>query len=164
MILQKELEKCPIGLTDEAAEEAVKALLSLLSMSYLLAVKTQNYHWNVTGAHFHPLHALFEEQYNELTPAVDEVAERVRQLGYFVPGTTQFYQHNAVTEEQNDFPDATEMLRRLLADNMAIANQLRRVVPELEKIGVDQVSCDMLSDRVAVHEKNAWMLRSHLAH
>jgi starvation-inducible DNA-binding protein len=163
MIMKKELEKCPIGLSDTAAQKAVEVLLSLLSMSYILSLKTQNYHWNVTGVHFHPLHALFEAQYNELTPAVDEVAERVRQLGYFVPGTTQFYQDHSVVKEADDFPLATEMLRRLLDGNVAIANYLRESVPSLAVAGVDQVTMDMLNGRIAVHEKNAWMLRSHLS-
>ena len=85
MVLRKEQGQCPIGLNEDTAEVAVKALLSLLKKSYLLSIKTQNYHWNVVGAHFHPLHALFEMQYNELAPAIDAIAERVRQLGYFVP-------------------------------------------------------------------------------
>lgn len=162
MLLQKELEVCPIGLSDEAAQEAVKVLLTLLSMSYVLSLKTQNFHWNVTGAHFQPLHALFEEQYNELTPAIDEIAERVRQIGYFVPGTLRFYQENAGLTDQDDFPASAEMLSRLLADNVAITN-LRDVIPGLDELGVDQVTLDMVTARVAVHEKNAWMLRSHLA-
>ena len=161
--LQKELKVSPIGLTDSQSEQAVEALYSLLSMSYLLATKTQNYHWNVTGAHFHPLHALFEEQYNELMPAIDEVAERIRQLGYFVPGSLSAYSAAGGITEETGFPSSSDMLQRLLADNECVANSMRASFVALESAGVDQVTLDIMMARVSVHDKNSWMLRSHLA-
>lgn len=162
-MLKKELEQCPVGLSQSVADQAVTALTSLLSMTYALALKTQGCHWNVVGPHFHALHALFEEQYNEYTPAIDEIAERIRQLGYFVPATMHAYVEASSLDDTALLSSSSEMLAALLADNVSIANAMRDALEPLESAGVDQVTMDMFLQRIAVHEKNSWMLRSHLA-
>ena len=146
---------------NESNEAVVEALSELLASSYTLYLKTHNYHWNVTGPMFTTLHTLFEEQYTELALAVDEVAERIRTLGAFAPASfTAFAELSAVSEETGH-PKAEEMIRVLVADQKAISDVAQRVIEAAEPIN-DSATADLGTRRMDLHEKNAWMLRSHL--
>jgi len=139
----------------------VDGLSVLLATSYSLYLKTHNYHWNVTGPMFTTLHTLFETQYTEMAMAVDEIAERIRSLEAFAPGSfTAFAKLSTVTEE-NGCPKAKEMIRILTADQEAVSDAARQVIEAAEAAG-DQATADLGTRRLDVHEKNAWMLRSHL--
>lgn len=145
-----------------AAETPVtKELSSLLASSYLLYVKTHNYHWNVTGPMFTTLHTLFEEQYTELATAVDEIAERIRALGPLAPGSLSAFSKISEVDEETGHPEAKQMIRNLAEDQRSIAAVARRVIEAAEAAG-DQASADLATRRTDVHEKNAWMLQSHL--
>src|SRR5262245_52023287 len=140
---------------------AVEALSALLAGSYTLYLKTQNFYWNVTGPMFTTLHTLFEAQYTELATAVGEVAERIRALGAFAAGSVAaIAKVSAVTEEAGR-PEATDMIRALLADQESVAGAARKVIKAAEAAD-DQASVDLGTRRLEAHEKNAWMLRSHL--
>ncbi len=142
-------------------KETVEQLKVLLASSYTLYLKTHNYHWNVTGPMFTTLHTLFETQYTELALAVDEVAERIRSMGEFAPGTYADFTKYSVVKEEAGVPKAVDMIKKLVADQQAVARVAQQVVEAAEKSG-DQPSADLGTRRMEVHEKNAWMLRSHL--
>jgi starvation-inducible DNA-binding protein len=144
-----------------AQKPVVDALSALLADSYTLYLKTHNYHWNVTGPMFTTLHTLFETEYNELALAVDEVAERIRALGAFAPGSYSAFGKLSAVKEETAHPDAKEMIRNLVADQATVVASARRVIETAEAAG-DEASVDLGVRRVLVHEKNAWMLRSHL--
>jgi len=148
---------------DAADRKAITDGLSrLLADSYTLYLKTHNYHWNVTGPMFQTLHLMFETQYNELALAVDLIAERIRSLGAPAPGSyREFGQLSSVTED-DDHPDATEMIRRLVAAQETVARTARSIYPTVEAAH-DEPTADLLTQRLQVHEKTAWMLRSLLA-
>jgi starvation-inducible DNA-binding protein len=139
----------------------VKSLGGLLADSYTLYLKTHNYHWNVTGPMFTTLHTLFETHYTELALAVDEIAERIRALGAPAPGSYSQFMEMAGIKEDTGTPNAKEMIRNLLADQESVTASARRVVEAAEAAG-DEASVDLGVRRIQVHEKNAWMLRSHL--
>jgi starvation-inducible DNA-binding protein len=141
--------------------EVVESLSKLLADSYTLYLKTHNYHWNVTGPMFTTLHTLFETEYNELALAVDEIAERIRALGAPAPGSYAAFSKLTEIKESESAPPATEMVRQLVADQETVAAAARRVVDAAEAAG-DPATADLGTRRVEVHEKNAWMLRSHL--
>ncbi len=146
---------------DAARKEVADALSRLLADSYTLYVKTHNYHWNVTGPMFTTLHTLFEQEYQELALAVDEIAERIRALGHRAPGSfTEFARLGSVKEDPGS-PDAKQMIRTLADDQGIVAGAARTVVEAAEKAG-DEASVDLAVQRMQAHEKNAWMLRSHL--
>ena len=141
--------------------DIVQPLSVLLASSYTLYLKTHNYHWNVTGPMFTTLHTLFMTQYTELALAVDEVAERIRTVGAYAPGSyTAFAKLSKVNEEQGH-PDANAMIRQLVADQETVIAAARVVFKVAEKAD-DEVSADLAIRRMDVHAKNAWMLRSHL--
>lgn len=142
-------------------ESVVKALSKLLADSYTLYLKTHNYHWNVTGPMFNTLHTLFETQYTEYALAVDEIAERIRAIGARAPGSYSEFTEIASVKEDRGSPAAMEMIENLAADQQATAASARRVVEAAEAAG-DQASADLGVRRIETHEKNAWMLRSHL--
>ncbi len=145
----------------EDKQVVVDALEELLADSYTLYLKTHNYHWNVTGPMFTTLHTLFETQYTELALAVDVIAERIRSLGRPAPGSyTQFIQRATVKEDAT-VPSATDMIRNLVADYETVVASARKLVRAAEKAG-DDASVDLGVQRIDVHEKGAWMLRSHL--
>ena len=145
-----------------AHEKAVvKALTLLLADSYSLYLKTQNFHWNVTGPMFTTLHTLFEQQYTDLAAAVDEIAERVRALGEPVPGSFSEFGKLAKVKESVGEVSAKEMIRTLVGDQEKVVAAARKVVEAAEP-GADFASADLGTRRMDVHEKNAWMLRSHL--
>jgi starvation-inducible DNA-binding protein len=142
-------------------DSVVEALSSLLASSYMLYVKTHNYHWNVTGPMFTTLHTLFETQYTELALALDEIAERIRAIGAFAPGSFSAFAKLSEVEEETGRPEATTMIQNLVTDQQTVAAAALRVI-EAAEAGGDQATADLGTRRQDVHEKNAWMLRSHL--
>jgi len=138
-----------------------EALSRLLADSYTLYLKTHNFHWNVRGPMFTTLHTLFETQYTELALAVDEIAERIRSVGEFAPGSYSEFAELAEVREAVGRRTATEMLDELVADQAIVVAGARALVEAAEAAG-DHASVDLAVRRIDVHEKNAWMLRSHL--
>ncbi len=150
-----------IGIEGASRLEIAEGLSGLLADTFALYLKTHAYHWNVTGPQFHDLHLLFEQQYGELEGALDEIAERIRALGVLAPGTCRQLAAFTSIPEDEDHPDATEMLRRLLAGHETAIRTARSVVPAVGHAD-DQPTADLLARRMASHEKTAWMLRSLL--
>ena len=148
-----------IGIPEKKRKAIAKGLSRLLADSYTLYLKTHNYHWNVTGPMFNTLHLMFEAQYNELALAVDTIAERIRALGYPAPGSYKAYSELTVIKEENDSPDAETMIRRLVEGQEAVARTAREIFP-LADDAADEPTADLLTQRMQIHEKNAWMLRS----
>ncbi|MEL7186375.1 MAG: Dps family protein [Pseudomonadota bacterium] len=146
-----------------ADREAIsKGLSSLLADSYTLYLKTHNYHWNVEGPQFNTLHQMFETQYTELATAVDEIAERIRALGIKAPGSyAQFAKLTSVDEAQGN-ESAEEMVRQLAIGQETIVRTARAAFPAADEAN-DEPTADLLTQRMQIHEKNAWMLRSMLA-
>jgi len=143
------------------SKKVAKAASHLLADSYTLYLKTHNFHWNVTGPMFTTLHTLFETEYQELALAVDEIAERIRALDHVAPGSYSQFAELASVKESTSVPKATDMIRELVADHQTVAESARKLVEKAEEAG-DQASADLGTRRIEVHEKNAWMLRSHL--
>lgn len=148
-----------IGIPEKKRKAIARGLSRLLADSYTLYLKTHNYHWNVTGPMFNTLHLMFEAQYNELALAVDTIAERIRALGYPAPGSYQAYAKLTVIKEENDEPDAETMIRRLVSGQEAVTRTAREIFP-LADDAADEPTADLLTQRMQIHEKNAWMLRS----
>jgi starvation-inducible DNA-binding protein len=149
-----------IGIPEDKRQEIARGLARLLADTYTLYLKTHNYHWNVTGPMFQTLHLMFEQHYNELALAVDVIAERIRSLGEPAPGSYRAFQELArVPEAPEAVPDAMEMVRQLVADHETVARTAREVFPAAEA-GGDEATADLLTQRLQVHEKTAWMLRS----
>lgn len=151
-----------IGIDTADREAIADGLSHLLADTYTLYLKTHNYHWNVVGPMFNTLHLMFEGQYTELATAVDEVAERIRALGVRAPGSYREFTSLAAVSEDTDPPDAEGMLRQLVEDHETVARTARSVFSTAEKAN-DQPTADLLTQRLQVHEKTAWMLRSMLA-
>jgi len=151
-----------IGIDEADRKEIADGLAHLLADTYTLYLKTHNYHWNVTGPMFQTLHLMFEQQYNELALAVDLIAERIRALGSPAPGTYREFGKLSSIPEDTDSPDATEMIRRLVAGQEAVVRTARQVFPVVDRAH-DEPTADLLTQRMQVHEKTAWMLRSLLA-
>jgi starvation-inducible DNA-binding protein len=150
-----------IGIERKDRETVAEGLSQLLADTYTLYLKTHNFHWNVIGPMFQTLHAMFELQYNELAMAVDVVAERIRALGEPAPGSYGDFQMLSTITIEPGVPAAGEMIRQLVAGQEAVVRTARRVFPSAEKAG-DQVTMDLLTQRMQVHEKTAWMLRALL--
>lgn len=150
-----------IGINKSDRKKIAEGLSEVLADSYVLYLKTQNYHWNITGPHFLPLHDQFEEQYRELAEAIDEIAERIRILGFRAPGTLKEFGDLASIKEKTDKPDAMEMVKRLAEDNEAAHKTIRSTFEISDEAG-DEGTADMLVARMQVHAKTAWILRSHL--
>jgi starvation-inducible DNA-binding protein len=151
-----------IGIAEDARREIADGLARLLADTYTLYLKTHNYHWNVTGPQFNTLHLMFEGQYTELALAVDQIAERIRTLGEPAPATYREFAALSSIAEDADRPGAEEMVRRLELGQEAVVRTARSLFPLVEKAG-DQPTADLLTQRMQVHEKTAWMLRSLLA-
>ena len=150
-----------VGMSNADRLRIVDGLSQLLADTYTLYLKTHNFHWNVTGPMFQTLHLMFETQYNELALAVDLVAERIRALGFPAPGTyKQFVQLSAIKEDDG-IPKAQDMIRRLVEAHETVARTAREIFKAAESAN-DQPTCDLLTQRMQVHEKTAWMLRSLL--
>jgi starvation-inducible DNA-binding protein len=139
-----------------------EGLARVLADSYTLYLKTHNFHWNVTGPMFNTLHTMFEQQYTELATAVDEIAERMRALGEFAPGSYKQYAALTAIDEAEGVPAAEEMISQLVAGHETVVRTARSVFPAAEKAG-DEPTADLLTQRMQLHEKTAWMLRSMLA-
>ena len=155
-------DKKPIntGLEQAARNELSEKLAGVLADNYNLYLKTQYYHWNVTGPHFHSLHEMFEEQYQNFAEANDELAERIRALGAFAPGTFREFQEYGEIEEDKSLPKSwEEMVNNLIRDNETLACRCRELMEKAEE-SKDGVTHDLMIERLAFHEKTAWMLRS----
>ena len=153
-----------IGISDEDRKAVAEDLAQFLSDSFTLYLKTHNFHWNVTGPMFNSLHAMFMEQYTEQWTALDETAERIRALGYNAPGSyAEFIKLSSITEEPGltEAPDWRDMVRQLVEGNEAVCRTARRALSNADDAG-DDPTVDLLTQRLHVHEKNAWMLRSLL--
>lgn len=157
----KEQMKVNIGISEEHRKRIAEGLSGVLADTYMVYLKTHNYHWNVTGEHFHSLHEQFEEQYTELAEAIDEIAERIRAIGFRAPGSFREFHEITAIEEDTDQPEALEMVRRLAVDNETILRTARGVLPVCNEAG-DEATIDLITQRLHVHSKTAWMLRSHL--
>lgn len=144
------------------SKKVAEALSHLLADSYTLYTKTHGYHWNVTGPMFTTLHTLFEVEYTELALAVDEIAERIRAVGEVAPGSYSQFTKLATVKEAKGVPKAEDMVRELVADQQLIVEAAKKVVAAAEAAG-DNPSADLGVRRMEVHQKNAWMLRSHLS-
>jgi starvation-inducible DNA-binding protein len=153
--------KIDIGIKEADRRKIAQGLSHLLADTYTLYLKTHNFHWNVTGPMFQTLHLMFETQYNELALAVDLIAERIRALGVPAPGTYREFAALSSIKESRGVPSATQMIRELVAGQEAVARTARSVFPLVEKVN-DEPSADLLTQRMQVHEKTAWMLRSLL--
>jgi len=151
-----------IGIADQDRKAIAEGLSRLLADSYTLYLKTHNYHWNVTGPMFNTLHLMFEQQYTELAMAVDLIAERIRALGFPAPGSYQAYAALTSIEEETGTPNAEEMIRQLVKGQEAVVRTARAVFPTAEAAN-DEPTADLLTQRMQIHEKNAWMLRSLVA-
>jgi starvation-inducible DNA-binding protein len=136
-------------------------LSRLLADTYILYLKTHNFHWNVEGPMFQALHQMFMDQYTEAWNAIDPIAERIRALGHYAPGSYKQYMKLASVKETDGVPRAEQMVRQLIAGQEAVARTARSVLPLAERAN-DQPTLDLLTQRLDIHEKNAWMLRSLL--
>ncbi len=150
-----------IGIAEKERKEVAQGLSQLLADTYTLYLKTHNFHWNVKGPHFHDLHLMFESQYNQLSEAVDELAERIRALGFPAPGTFREFGQLSSIEEAKGVPRAGDMIRELLQGHETASRTARGVFPATDR-GEDEVTKDLLIERMNEHEKTAWMLRSLL--
>jgi starvation-inducible DNA-binding protein len=150
-----------IGISASHRKAIAEGLSELLADSYTLYLKTHNYHWNVTGPMFNTLHLMFESQYNELALAVDLIAERIRTLGYPAPGSYAQYARLSVIKETEGVPEAKDMIADLVKGQEAVVRTARKIIPMAEKAN-DQATLDLLTQRMNIHEKTAWMLRALL--
>ncbi len=158
----REATKINIGIDKEDRKAVCAGLSRLLADTYLLYLKTQNYHWNVTGKMFQSLHTLFETQYRDLAEAVDEIAERIRTLGEFAPGSFSSFSKLTSIKEENSIPTAEEMIAHLVTGNEAVVTTAREMISLTDECE-DDVTADLLVERMQIHEKNAWMLRSMIS-
>ena len=150
-----------IAINNEDRQQIADGLSKLLADTYTLYLKTHYFHWNVTGPMFNTLHLMFETQYTELALAVDLVAERIRSLGVYAPGTYAQFSKLTSIDETVDVPKANDMIRELVAGHEAVCRTARSVFPAAEKAS-DEATSDLLTQRLQLHEKTAWMLRSLL--
>ncbi len=150
-----------IGISDKERKAIAAGLSHVLADTYTLYLKTHHFHWNVTGPMFQTLHLLFMDLYNEQWMAVDAIAERIRALGFPAPGTYSEFASLTSIKESKGVPKARDMLRELVLGQEAVARTARAVFPLAENAN-DQPTCDLLTQRMQIHEKNAWMLRSLL--
>lgn len=153
--------KIDIGIDTAAREEIAGGLSRVLADTYTLYLKSHNFHWNVTGPMFQTLHLMFEQHYNELALAVDELAERIRALGLPAPGTYRQFASLSAIKEDDGVPAAADMIRLLVEGHETVARTAREVFKIAEGAN-DQPTCDLLTQRMQIHEKTAWMLRSLL--
>ena len=150
-----------IGIPDKKRKEITEGLSHLLADSYTLYLMTHNFHWNVTGPMFNTLHIMFMEQYTELWNSLDLIAERIRSLGHPAPGTYGEFSKLTSIEEPNGVPKAKDMIKMLVEGHEAVSKTARSIFPTAES-GGDEATLDLLTQRLQVHEKTAWMLRSLL--
>lgn len=159
--MQNLQEKLNIGIGDSERKTIVEGLSRLLADSYTLYLKTHNFHWNVTGPMFNTLHLMFEAQYTELAEAVDVIAERIRALGHFAPGSYREFGRLSSVKEAEGIPAAQDMIRQLVEAHETVIRTARMLFQTVNEAN-DEASADLLTQRMQVHEKTAWMLRSLL--
>lgn len=150
-----------IGISAKNRQAIAEGLAKLLADTYTLYLKTQNFHWNVKGPMFHTLHLLFEQQYMELATAVDTLAERIRALDFLAPGSYAQFSKLTVLNEATVVPAAEKMIKQLMTDNETVIRRTRELFPVADDAG-DDATADVLTQRMEIHEKAAWMLRSLL--
>ncbi|MFT6221616.1 MAG: starvation-inducible DNA-binding protein [Candidatus Endobugula sp.] len=150
-----------VGISEEERQSIANGVGELLADTYTLYLKTHNFHWNVVGPRFHDLHVMFEAQYTELSSAVDDVAERIRTLGFPAPGTYSQFAALTSISETTGVPTADEMVTILTCDNETLIRTARRILPLAQKAS-DESTASLIADRMVIHEKTAWMLRSLL--
>lgn len=155
--------KIDIGISDQDRAKIVDGLSHVLADTYTLYLMTHNFHWNVTGPMFQTLHLMFETQYTELAQAVDLIAERIRALGSPAPGTYAEFAKLSSIKEPNGVPNALDMVRQLVDGQESVVRTARGMFSEVDKAH-DEPTADLLTQRMQIHEKNAWMLRSLLEH
>lgn len=148
-----------LGISEKDRADIVEGLSRLLADTYTLYLKTHNFHWNVKGPMFQTLHLMFEEQYTELALAVDLIAERIRALGFPAPGTYSEFARLSQIKEVPGVPTADEMIRELITGQETVVRTARSIFPMSDKAN-DEPTADLLTQRMQVHEKTAWMLRS----
>jgi starvation-inducible DNA-binding protein len=153
--------KIDIGIAENERVEIAQGLSRLLADTYTLYLKTHNFHWNVTGPMFQTLHLMFETQYTELALAVDVIAERIRSLGMPAPGTYKQYAQLSSIKEEEGIPKAQDMIRLLVEGQESVVRTARSLYPLVESAN-DEATADLLTQRIQLHEKSAWMLRSLL--
>ncbi|WP_414563289.1 MULTISPECIES: Dps family protein [unclassified Anabaena] len=161
MSSQATVKSINIGIDEESRAKIAEGLSRVLADTYTLYLKTHNFHWNVTGPMFQTLHLMFETQYTELALAVDLIAERIRALGYPAPGTYSEYVKLSSIPETPGVPKAKDMISLLVEGQEAVVRTARSIFPVLEEVN-DEPTADLLTQRMQVHEKTAWMLRSLL--
>jgi starvation-inducible DNA-binding protein len=161
MAAKKQSMAIDIGISDTDRRKIAEGLSNLLADSYTLYLMTHNFHWNVTGPQFNTLHAMFMTQYTEQWAALDVIAERIRALGYPAPGTYKELAKRASIAEVEGVPKAVQMIKHLVKAQEATARTARELFPIVDKAN-DQPSADVLTQRIDIHEKTAWMLRSLL--
>lgn len=154
-------QQIDIGISVEDREKIADGLSRLLADSYTLYLKTHNFHWNVEGPMFNSLHLMFEQQYTELAAAVDEIAERIRALGFPSPGSYVQFAKLTRIKEETEVPDAKDMIAQLARDQEIVVRTAREVFPMADQAH-DEPTADLLTQRMQIHEKTAWMLRSML--
>jgi starvation-inducible DNA-binding protein len=150
-----------IGISEADRKQIADGLSRLLADTYTLYLKTHNFHWNVKGPLFNTLHLMFEQQYTELATAVDEIAERIRALGFPAPGSYAQFSGLTSISEETGVPSAQDMLAQLARDQEIIVRTAREVFPLADQAH-DEPTADLLTQRMQIHEKTAWMLRSML--
>ena len=153
--------KIDIGISEDNRTKVAEGLSRLLADTYTLYLQTHKFHWNVTGPMFQTLHLMFETQYNELALAVDAIAERIRALGFFAPGSYAEFAKLASIKEVEGVPRAEEMIRVLVEGQEGVVRTARGIFPVAEQAS-DEATVDLLTQRMQLHEKTAWMLRSLL--
>lgn len=149
------------GINTEDRAKIVESLSTVLADAFMVYLKTHNFHWNVTGPMFSTLHVMFEEQYTEQWNALDEIAERIRALGHFAPATSRRYAELSNITEEPEVLSSKDMIRQLVEGNETLVRTMRAAVKVADDLD-DFPTADMLTTRMEVHEKNAWMLRSFL--
>ncbi len=153
--------KPDIGIKETDRKEIAEGLSHLLADTYSLYLKTHYYHWNVEGPQFQTLHLMFETHYTEMAIAVDDIAERIRILGHKAPGTYKAFSKLSSVKEDDDLPSAREMIQNLLTAHETVIRTAKSILPKLDGAN-DEATQSLLGDRIVIHEKTAWMLRSLL--
>ena len=148
-----------IELTDHAKRQCAEVLSKVLADTFVLYLKTHNFHWNVKGPQFISLHKMFEEQYRDLWSALDDIAERIRTLDQPAPGTTAQFKQLAEIKEKDSLPAAMDMLSELISDNEAVLRTIRTALSTAQDAG-DEATAGLLTDRLSYHEKQVWMMKS----
>lgn len=155
------MSQIDIGISEGSRQEIAQGLKKLLADSYTLYLQTHNFHWNVTGPQFRELHLMFEEHYTELAVAVDDIAERIRTLGFAAPGTYRAFAELSSVKEIDGVPEAKEMVTILMQAHETVVRTSREVLKVAQEAD-DESSASLIGDRMRVHEKTAWMLRATL--